>query len=184
MKRTTQNVLDTPNLENTSAILTTQEERATSPLPSSQFSLETKEKQRTTTPNTSPKLVSDLGKSSEILMDTPTNSEIDQQGAETCAQPLKLLMMHVHHQTPTCLIKLHFMQQQTPIKQHIMQQQIPIKKITKKSYGLVFLHKKNGAHQHTRSQPQSGAQNRKMRMQSSSALWLCMRWNLALFSRL
>jgi len=87
MKRTTQNVLDTPNLENTSAILTTQEERATSPLPSSQFSLETKEKQRTTTPNTSPKLVSDLGKSSEILMDTPTNSEIDQQGAETCVQP-------------------------------------------------------------------------------------------------
>src|SRR5215208_1677271 len=87
MKRTTQNVLDTPNLENISSNLITQEERAASPLPTSQFSLETKGKQRITTPNTSPKLVPNLGNSSEILMDTPTNLEIDQQGAETRTQP-------------------------------------------------------------------------------------------------
>jgi hypothetical protein len=87
MKRTTQKILETPNLENDISILTTQEERATSPSPTSQFSLETKGKQPTTTPQTTPKLAQTLGISSEILMETSTNLEIDQQEAETRTQP-------------------------------------------------------------------------------------------------
>src|SRR3954470_16863865 len=87
MKRTTQKILDTPNLENVLTVLTTQEERATSPSPTSQFSLETKGKQISTTPQTTPKLAQTVGNFSESLMASPTNLEIDQQETEFRAQP-------------------------------------------------------------------------------------------------
>src|SRR5947209_469120 len=89
MKQTTRKISETPNLENISTNLTTQKEREASPTSLSQFSSKTKEKQRTYTPKTSPKLAPVLGKTFENLLTPPANLEIDQQGAETFNQLLK-----------------------------------------------------------------------------------------------
>src|SRR5947209_15680834 len=75
--------METPNIENSSVPQSTPKDRATSPLPTSSFSLENNKKQ----PAYKEKTAQESSLSSDFLsespMATPTNLEIDQQEAET-----------------------------------------------------------------------------------------------------
>src|SRR5947209_7242283 len=75
--------METPNIENSSVPQSTPKDRATSPQPTSSFSLENNKKQ----PAYKEKTAQESSLSSDFLsespMATPTNLEIDQQEAET-----------------------------------------------------------------------------------------------------
>ena len=173
-------VMETPNIENTRPSPPPPNERATSPSPSSSFKLKNSNKTTSKQQKRVVKKPLSLDFSPENSMATSPNMENNQQEAETRVPTPEHNQQRDETRPPTpeanndAHASNTYADPQSLTNLHLLQLPTPMRKILKKNRGPAFFHKKNGAHQLTRSQPWLGAQNLKMKMPSFSALQHCM----------